>query len=255
MQDPTRPEMRLPDASVPELRAQVEAVLQDRDLLQKGHARAVREVVYRLDRGDLRVAERIDGPERWIVHGWIQQSISLYFVLAPLETYQAGDLEFHDKVPPKHGLAGSGVRVVPPGVVRYGAHVEKGAVVMPGYVNIGARVGAGTMVDTWATVGSCAQVGRNVHLSGGVGLGGVLEPPGAPSATCAARWATRPRSQSSSRIDLAPSASATRWCWGEPPARSPPSRCSATWTPCRSRRATFPPTGRAGASTVAAHPT
>src|SRR5438270_5031708 len=177
MQDPTRPEMRLPDASVPELRAQVEAVLQDRDLLQKGHARAVREVVYRLDRGDLRVAERIDGPERWIVHGWIQQSISLYFGLAPLETYQAGDLEFHDKVPPKHGLAGSGVRVVPPGVVRYGAHVEKGAVVMPGYVNIGARVGAGTLVDTWATVASCAQVGRNVHLAGGVGIGGVLEPP------------------------------------------------------------------------------
>ena len=152
--------MRLPDASVPELRAQVEAVLQDRDLLQKGHARAVREVVYRLDRGDLRVAERIDGPERWIVHGWIQQSISLYFVLAPLETYQAGDLEFHDKVPPKHGLAGSGVRVVPPGVVRYGAHVEKGAVVMPGYVNIGARVGAGTMVDTWATVGPQERVSK-----------------------------------------------------------------------------------------------
>src|SRR5437588_2741184 len=179
MQDPTRPEMRLPDASVPELRAQVEAVLQDRDLLQKGHARAVREVVYRLDRGDLRVAERIDGPERWIVHGWIQQSISLYFGLAPLETYQAGDLEFHDKVPPKHGLAGTGFRVVPPGVVRYGAHVEKGAIVMPGYVNIGARVGSGSLVDTWATVGSCAQVGKNVHLSGGVGLGGVLEPPGA----------------------------------------------------------------------------
>ena len=179
MQDPTKPEMRLPEATVPELRAQVEAILQDRALLQKGHARAVHEVVYRLDRGELRVAERTSGPERWVVHGWIQQSISLYFGLAPLETYQAGDLEFHDKVPPKHGLAATGIRVVPPGVVRYGAHVEKGAIVMPGYVNIGARVGAGTMVDTWATVGSCAQVGRNVHLSGGVGLGGVLEPPGA----------------------------------------------------------------------------
>ncbi|MFL5312816.1 MAG: 2,3,4,5-tetrahydropyridine-2,6-dicarboxylate N-succinyltransferase [Myxococcales bacterium] len=179
MQDPTRPEMRLPEASVPELRAQVEAILQDRGLLQKGQARAVHEVVYRLDQGELRVAERTSGPERWMVHGWIQQSISLYFGLAPLETYQAGDLEFHDKVPPKHGLAAAGIRVVPPGVVRYGAHVEKGAIVMPGYVNIGARVGAGTMVDTWATVGSCAQVGRNVHLSGGVGLGGVLEPPGA----------------------------------------------------------------------------
>jgi len=179
MQDPTKPELRLPEASVLELRAQVEAILQDRALLQKGHARAVREVVYRLDLGELRVAERTSGPERWIVHGWIQQSISLYFALAPLETYQAGDLEFHDKVPPKRGLASTGVRVVPPGVVRYGAHVEKGAIVMPGYVNVGARVGAGSMVDTWATVGSCAQVGRNVHLSGGVGLGGVLEPPGA----------------------------------------------------------------------------
>ncbi len=179
MQDPTKPGLRLPEASAAELRALVEAILQDRALLQKGHARAVREVVYRLDQGELRVAERTSGPERWIVHGWIQQSISLYFAVAPLETYQAGDLEFHDKVPPKRGLASTGVRVVPPGVVRYGAHVEKGAIVMPGYVNVGARVGAGSMVDTWATVGSCAQVGRNVHLSGGVGLGGVLEPPGA----------------------------------------------------------------------------
>jgi len=179
MQDPTKPGLRLPEASAAELRALVEAILQDRALLQKGHARAVREVVYRLDQGELRVAERTSGPERWIVHGWIQQSISLYFAVAPLETYQAGDLEFHDKVPPKRGLAATGVRVVPPGVVRYGAHVEKGAIVMPGYVNVGARVGAGSMVDTWATVGSCAQVGRNVHLSGGVGLGGVLEPPGA----------------------------------------------------------------------------
>lgn len=179
MQDPSDPELRQPDASVAELRAQVEAILADRMLLSRGHARAVREVVYRLDQGELRVAERTDGPERWTVHAWIQQSISFYFAIAHLETYQAGDLEFHDKVPPKRRLASSGIRVVPPGVVRYGAHVEKGAIVMPGYVNIGARVGAGTMVDTWATVGSCAQVGRNVHLSGGVGLGGVLEPPGA----------------------------------------------------------------------------
>ncbi|HWE25928.1 MAG TPA: 2,3,4,5-tetrahydropyridine-2,6-dicarboxylate N-succinyltransferase [Myxococcales bacterium] len=179
MQDPSDPELRQPDASVAELRAQIEAIIDDRALLQRGHARAVREVVYRLDQGELRVAERVAGPERWTVHGWIQQSISFYFAIAHVESYQAGDLEFHDKVPPKHRLAAAGVRVVPPGVVRYGAHVEKGAIVMPGYVNIGARVGAGTMVDTWATVGSCAQVGRSVHLSGGVGLGGVLEPPGA----------------------------------------------------------------------------
>src|ERR671935_43266 len=179
MQDPANPELRQPDASVAELRAQIEAIVENRALLQKGHASAVREVVYRLDQGELRVAERAPGPERWTVHGWIQQSISFYFAIAHIETYQAGDLEFHDKVPPKHHLAAAGIRVVPPGVVRYGAHVERGAIVMPGYVNIGARVGAGSMVDTWATVGSCAQVGRGVHLSGGVGLGGVLEPPGA----------------------------------------------------------------------------
>src|ERR671935_1370545 len=179
MQDPANPELRQPDASVAELRAQIEAIVENRALLQKGHASAVREVVFRLDQGELRVAERTAAPDRWLVHGWIQQSISFYFAIAHIETYQAGDLEFHDKVPPKHHLAAAGIRVVPPGVVRYGAHVEKGAIVMPGYVNIGARVGAGTMVDTWATVGSCAQIGRDVHLSGGVGIGGVLEPPGA----------------------------------------------------------------------------
>jgi 2,3,4,5-tetrahydropyridine-2-carboxylate N-succinyltransferase len=112
-----------------------------------------------------------------VIHGWIQEAINLFFGLMQSESLSAGDLRFFDKVPPKQQLGE--FRVVPPGVVRYGAHVEKGAIVMPGYVNIGARVGAGSMVDTWATVGSCAQVGRGVHLSGGVGLGGVLEPPGA----------------------------------------------------------------------------
>jgi len=167
--DPTDPALRLPDATGDELRA----------LVEQGSAPAVRETVYRLDQGALRVAERVQTDERWLVHGWIQKAINLYFGLAPLETYRAGEIEFFDKIPPKRGLERAGIRVVPPGVVRYGAHVEKGAVVMPGYVNIGARVGAGSMVDTWATVGSCAQVGRGVHLSGGVGLGGVLEPPGA----------------------------------------------------------------------------
>jgi 2,3,4,5-tetrahydropyridine-2-carboxylate N-succinyltransferase len=181
MHDPTRADLRTPDASVADLRALVEEAARDPALLKRGdaHAGAVREVIYRLDRGVLRVAERVESPDRWRINGWLQQAINLYFGLAPLEAYQAGEIEFHDKIPPKHGLAEAGVRVVPPGVVRYGAHVEKGAVVMPGYVNIGARVGTGTMVDTWATVGSCAQVGRGVHLSGGVGLGGVLEPPGA----------------------------------------------------------------------------
>ena len=138
---------------------------------------AVEETIAALDRGELRVAEKVDG--EWVVHEWVKRAIALYFRLADLETWESGPLEFHDKIPPKHGLAEAGVRVVPPGTVRYGAFCEPGVVVMPGYVNIGARVGSGTMVDTWATVGSCAQIGSDVHLSGGVGIGGVLEPPGA----------------------------------------------------------------------------
>ena len=138
---------------------------------------AVLDTIASLDRGELRVAEKVGG--EWIVHEWVKRAILLYFRIAGLETWQAGPLEFHDKIPTKHDLAAAGVRVVPPGVVRYGAFCEPGVVVMPGYVNIGARVGSGTLVDTWATVGSCAQIGRDVHLSGGVGIGGVLEPPGA----------------------------------------------------------------------------
>jgi len=130
-----------------------------------------------LDEGALRVAEKVDGT--WTVHRWVKEAIMLYFRLQPVATMQAGPFEYHDKIPTKRDLAAAGVRVVPPGIVRYGAFCEPGVVVMPGYVNIGARVGSGTMVDTWATVGSCAQVGRDVHLSGGVGIGGVLEPPGA----------------------------------------------------------------------------
>ncbi|GAC1345848.1 MAG: 2,3,4,5-tetrahydropyridine-2,6-dicarboxylate N-succinyltransferase [Myxococcales bacterium] len=185
MRDPADPKLRSPDAKDALLRKLVEEAAQDRALLEPAatspHAAAVREVVHRLDQGTLRVAERSGeaAAERWRVNGWVQTAINLYFPLAPNETYAAGDLEFFDKIPPKRGLSGTGARVVPPGVVRYGAHVEKGAIVMPGYVNIGARVGTGSMVDTWATVGSCAQVGRFVHLSGGVGLGGVLEPAGA----------------------------------------------------------------------------
>src|SRR5438270_9203314 len=174
MQDPAATELRLPQASAEALRAAVEEAQRDPASLDR-HANAVREVIYRLDQGTLRVAEK--GSTGWTVHGWIQQAINLFFSLAQSEVYAAGDLRFFDKIPPKRP-AGD-FRVVPPGVVRYGAHVEKGAIVMPGYVNIGARVGAGSMVDTWATVGSCAQVGKGVHLSGGVGLGGVLEPPGA----------------------------------------------------------------------------
>lgn len=138
---------------------------------------AVHEVIRLVDCGELRVAEKIDG--EWVIHEWVRSAILLYFRVAQMEVHEVGPYEFHDKIPLKRDLAGQGVRLVPPGFIRYGAHVERGAVVMPGYVNIGAHVGSGTMVDTWATVGSCAQIGQNVHLSGGVGIGGVLEPPGA----------------------------------------------------------------------------
>ena len=138
---------------------------------------AVDQVIADLDSGAARVAEKVGG--EWRVNGWLKQAILLYFRLQKMTTFEVGPFEFHDKIPLKKNLAKQGVRVVPPGVVRYGAHCEPGVIVMPGYVNIGARVGAGTMVDTWATVGSCAQIGSNVHLSGGVGIGGVLEPPGA----------------------------------------------------------------------------
>jgi 2,3,4,5-tetrahydropyridine-2-carboxylate N-succinyltransferase len=113
----------------------------------------------------------------WQTHAWLKQAILLYFRMHVSAPLRAGDLEFFDKVPPKRNLEAAGVRVVPPGVARYGSFLEKNVILMPGFVNIGARVGEGTMVDTWATVGSCAQVGKRVHLSGGVGIGGVLEPP------------------------------------------------------------------------------
>ncbi|NNF63855.1 MAG: 2,3,4,5-tetrahydropyridine-2,6-dicarboxylate N-succinyltransferase [Acidimicrobiia bacterium] len=135
---------------------------------------AVERTLARLDKGEIRVAEKVDGA--WIVNEWVKQAILLYFRIAKLETIELGAFEYHDKIPTKRNLAEAGIRVVPPGTVRYGAFCEPGVVVMPGYVNLGAHVGSGTMVDTWATVGSCAQIGRNVHLSGGVGIGGVLEP-------------------------------------------------------------------------------
>ena len=130
-----------------------------------------------LDRGALRVAS--PSADGWVVHDWVKASILLYFRLARMNVMEIGPFEFFDKIPIKRNLDTAGVRVVPPGVARYGSFLESGAVMMPSYVNIGAYVGAGTMVDTWATVGSCAQIGRNVHLSGGVGIGGVLEPPNA----------------------------------------------------------------------------
>ncbi len=159
------------------LKPLIEATFADRSLLKVyDYEYAVLDALTALDAGTLRVATRDDAGE-WTVHPWLKQAILLYFALRTNERSTSGPLEFNDKIPVK--APPPGVRVVPPGTVRYGSHVEPGAVVMPGYVNIGAWVGSGTMVDTWATVGSCAQIGRDVHLSGGVGIGGVLEPPGA----------------------------------------------------------------------------
>lgn len=138
---------------------------------------AVTATIEELDKGRIRVAEQKNG--EWIVHDWVKKAILMYFRVAGMRTYEQGAYEYYDKIPLKNDLESQGVRLVPPGHVRYGAFLERGCVVMPGYVNIGAYVGAGTMVDTWATVGSCAQIGKGVHLSGGVGIGGVLEPPSA----------------------------------------------------------------------------
>jgi 2,3,4,5-tetrahydropyridine-2-carboxylate N-succinyltransferase len=163
------------------LRRRVEEAFLDRKLLSDpDHRNAVESTLAALDRGDLRVAsppEREDGT--WTTHEWIKQAILLYFAITKIERTDAGPLAFNDRIPVKKDHDACNVRVVPPGTARFGSFLEPGVVLMPGYVNIGARVGSGTMIDTWATVGSCAQVGRDVHLSGGVGLGGVLEPPSA----------------------------------------------------------------------------
>ncbi|RYZ10221.1 MAG: 2,3,4,5-tetrahydropyridine-2,6-dicarboxylate N-succinyltransferase [Myxococcales bacterium] len=162
-----------------DLKSKVEAAFADRSLLSDPATKqAVLDVVALLDQGKLRVATQ-DEPGKWTTHAWIKQAVLLYFGVVPMEKMNVGPFEFYDKIPLKKNLDEFGVRVVPPGTVRYGSFIEKGAIVMPGYVNIGAYVGSGTMVDTWATVGSCAQVGKDCHLSGGVGIGGVLEPPGA----------------------------------------------------------------------------
>jgi 2,3,4,5-tetrahydropyridine-2-carboxylate N-succinyltransferase len=163
------------------LRPLVTAAFADRSQLRnQEHRRAVEETIAALDRGELRVASppEADGGT-WTTHSWIKEAILLYFAIREMEVMTVGPFEYHDKIPLKRDLARAGVRVVPPGVARYGSFLERSAILMPGYVNIGARVGAGTMVDTWATVGSCAQIGSDCHLAGGVGVGGVLEPPGA----------------------------------------------------------------------------
>jgi 2,3,4,5-tetrahydropyridine-2-carboxylate N-succinyltransferase len=169
------------------LRPRVERAFADRELLtDPDHRFAIEGTITALDRGELRVASpppagsasgKEDESGAWTTHAWIKEAILLYFALRQVERIEAGPFVYHDKIPLKTDL--EGVRIVPPGTVRFGAYLEPGVILMPGYINIGARVGAGTMVDTWATVGSCAQIGRDCHLAGGVGIGGVLEPPAA----------------------------------------------------------------------------
>lgn len=151
------------------------AAWDDRSLLRNPNTKAaIRGVIEKLDKGKLRIAEP-DGDD-WIVHEWVKKAVVLYFPIQKMETIELDPFEFHDKIPLKKDYAKQGVRVVPHAIARYGSFIEEGVILMPSFVNIGANVGSGTMVDTWATVGSCAQIGKNVHLSGGVGIGGVLEP-------------------------------------------------------------------------------
>ena len=161
-----------------DLRTIVEKAWEDRSLLtQKPTQEAVREVIEHVDKGRLRTAEPLDEEQSaWRVNEWVKKAVILYFPMQPMRRMEAGELEWYDKMELKHGYEELGVRAVPHAVARYGAYIAPGAILMPSYVNIGAYVDTGTMVDTWATVGSCAQIGRHVHLSGGVGIGGVLEP-------------------------------------------------------------------------------
>ena len=149
----------------------------DLDNITQDDVDLIKEIIQKLDNGEIRVVEKIDN--EWVVNEWVKKSISLYFSIQNLKVIESGDVIYFDKLEPKKNYESLKIRVVPPGIVRYGAFCEPGVVVMPGFVNIGAYVSSGTMVDTWATVGSCAYIGKNVHLSGGVGIGGVLEPPSA----------------------------------------------------------------------------
>jgi len=153
----------------------IESAWENRSLLEDATVQeTIRTVIHQLDEGKLRVAEPSE--TGWKVNEWIKKAVVLYFPIQKMETLEAGPLEFHDKIPLKTGYQEKGIRVVPHAVSRHGAYISKGVILMPSFVNIGAYVDEGTMVDTWATVGSCAQIGKNVHLSGGVGIGGVLEP-------------------------------------------------------------------------------
>ncbi len=158
-----------------DIKQTIEKAWENRDLLQHQETvEAIEHTIEELDKGSLRVAEKHSG--NWVVNEWVKKAVVLYFPLKKMATTHAGVLEFHDKMDLKTNYRELGIRVVPHAVARYGAYMARGVVMMPSYVNIGAFVDSGTMVDTWATVGSCAQIGKNVHLSGGVGIGGVLEP-------------------------------------------------------------------------------
>ncbi|MBT8393377.1 MAG: 2,3,4,5-tetrahydropyridine-2,6-dicarboxylate N-succinyltransferase [Bacteroidia bacterium] len=158
-----------------QLQQTIEKAWETRDLLKDANTiDAIRQVINLLDEGKLRVAQPTD--KGWQVNEWVKKAVVLYFPIQKMETLEAGPLEFHDKIPLKRGYAKKGIRVVPHAIARHGSYISPGTILMPSYVNIGAYVDEGSMVDTWATVGNCAQIGKNVHLSGGVGIGGVLEP-------------------------------------------------------------------------------
>src|ERR1700712_2994886 len=158
-----------------DLKKLIEEAWEDRKLLlYNEYVNAIDTVIEKLDKGEIRVAELIG--TRWHTHEWMKKAVILYFPTRAMEEISVGPFVFHDKMKLKTNYAAIGVRVVPHAIARYGAYLSKGVIMMPSYVNIGAYVDEGTMVDTWATVGSCAQIGKNVHLSGGVGIGGVLEP-------------------------------------------------------------------------------
>lgn len=158
-----------------QLQHNIEKAWEDRSLLNDEITKeSIRSVIDLLDAGTLRVAQPVE--KGWQVNEWVKKAVVMYFPIQKMETLEAGIFEYHDKIPLKRDYANKGIRVVPNAVARHGAYISKGVIMMPSYVNIGAYVDEGTMVDTWATVGSCAQIGKNVHLSGGVGIGGVLEP-------------------------------------------------------------------------------
>lgn len=158
-----------------ELKDTIEKAWENRELLKEENTQiAIREVINQIDLGELRCAEPT--ANGWQINEWVKKGVVLYFPIQKMEVLEAGIFEYHDKIPLKRGYQEKGIRVVPHAVARHGAYISPGTILMPSYVNIGAYVDEGTMVDTWATVGSCAQIGKNVHLSGGVGIGGVLEP-------------------------------------------------------------------------------